>query len=76
QQAIMGKLELICQKEDVHAGAESLRLIARAATGSLRDAENILQRLLTCYGNQIDFSQVQTALGLTGDENQTADTST
>jgi len=67
QQAIMGKLELICQKEDVHAGAESLRLIARAATGSLRDAENILQQLLTYYGNQIDFSQVQTALGLTGD---------
>jgi len=67
QQAIMGKLELICQKEDVHAGVESLRLIARAATGSLRDAENILQQLLTYYGNQIDFSQVQTALGLTGD---------
>jgi DNA polymerase-3 subunit gamma/tau len=63
----MGKLELICQKEDVHAGTESLRLIARAATGSLRDAENILQQLLTYYGNQIDFSQVQTALGLTGD---------
>jgi len=67
QQAIMGKLELICQKEDAHVGAEPLRLIARAAMGSLRDAENILQRLLTYYGNQIDFSQVQTALGLTGD---------
>jgi len=67
QQAIMGKLELICQKEEVHTGAESLKLIARAATGSLRDAENILQQLLTYHGNQIDFGQVQTALGLTGD---------
>ena len=67
QQAIMGKLELICQKEEIHAGAESLRLIARAATGSLRDAENILQQLLTYHGNQIGFGQVQTALGLTGD---------
>ena len=67
QQAMTGKLELICQKEDIHAGAESLKLIARAATGSLRDAENILQQLLTYHGNQIDFDQVQTALGLTGD---------
>ncbi|MEA3253543.1 MAG: DNA polymerase III subunit gamma/tau, partial [Chloroflexota bacterium] len=43
QTAVTGKLELICQKEGVRIEAESLRLIARAATGSLRDAENILQ---------------------------------
>jgi len=67
QAAIMGKLELICRKEDVHVGSESLGLIARAATGSLRDAENILQQLLAYYGSEIDFTQVRTALGLTGD---------
>jgi len=67
QTAIIGKLELICEKEDVHAGLESLKLIARAATGSLRDAENILQQLLAYHGNQIDFEQVQTALGVSSD---------
>jgi len=67
QTAIIGKLELICDKEDLHVGLESLKLIARAATGSLRDAENILQQLLAYHGNQIDFEQVQTALGVSSD---------
>jgi len=68
QTAIIDKLELICQKEDIHVGLESLKLIAQAATGSLRDAENILQQLLAYYGSQINFDQVQAALGLTGDQ--------
>jgi len=67
QTAIISKLELICQKENIHVGLESLRLIAQAATGSLRDAENILQQLLAYYGNQINFAQVQAALGLSGE---------
>ena len=67
QTAIIGKLELICQKENIHVGLESLRLIARAATGSLRDAENILQQLIAYHGNQIVLEQVQTALGVSSD---------
>jgi len=67
QAAIIGKLELICHKEGIHIGFESLRLIARAATGSLRDAENILQQLIAYQGNQIDFEQVQIALGVSSD---------
>ncbi len=67
QTAIIGKLELICQKEGIHIGVESLKLIARAATGSLRDAENILQQLIAYHGNQIDLEQVQTALGVSSD---------
>jgi DNA polymerase-3 subunit gamma/tau len=68
QTAIIGKLELICQKENIHVGFESLKLVAEAATGSLRDAENILQQLITYYGNQINLDQVETALGLTDDQ--------
>ncbi len=67
QTAIIGKLELICQKENIHVRLESLKLIARAATGSLRDAENILQQLIAYHGNQIDLEQVQTALGVSSD---------
>jgi DNA polymerase III, subunit gamma and tau len=67
QAAIIDKLQMICQKEDIHIEPESLRLIARAATGSLRDAENILQQLIAYHGKQIVFAQVQAALGVSGD---------
>jgi len=67
QAVIIDKLNLVCQKEDVRIEIESLKLIARAATGSLRDAENILQQLMAYHGNQIDFGQVQAELGGTED---------
>jgi len=65
--AMTDKLKLICQKEGFRVALEALRLIAQAATGSLRDAENTLEQSVAYYGNQIDFDQVQSALGLTGD---------
>jgi len=64
---IIDKLQLICQKEGIQIELDSLRLVARAATGSLRDAENILQQLIAYYGNQIELDQVQAALGISGD---------
>ncbi|MEA3442009.1 MAG: DNA polymerase III subunit gamma/tau [Chloroflexota bacterium] len=63
QTAIADKLKLICQKESVDVDARSLELIARAATGSLRDAENMLQQLIAYHGNHIVFEQVQSMLG-------------
>jgi len=67
QTAIVDKLELICKKENIDIGLDSSRLIARSATGSLRDAENILQQLIAYHGNQVGFDQVQAALGASGD---------
>jgi len=67
QEAIVDKLKLICQQEDINVGPDSLKLIAQAATGSLRDAENILQQLVAYYGNQIDFGQIRMALGFSTD---------
>jgi len=64
QTEIMDKLKLICEKEGIHIEPDSLRLIARAATGSLRDAENILQQMIAYYGNQIELDQVQSELGI------------
>jgi len=46
---------------------EALQLIAKAATGSLRDAENLLEQLTTYYGSDIGLHQVQAVLGITGD---------
>jgi len=64
QTEITDKLKLICEKEGIHIESGSLELIARAATGSLRDAENILQQMLAYYGSQIELAQVQTKLGI------------
>ena len=60
---IMEKLKLICEREGIQIDPPSLELIARAATGSLRDAENILQQMIAYYGNQIELDQVQAELG-------------
>ena len=67
QTAIVDKLRLICQKEDIDIGVDSLKVIARSATGSLRDAENILQQVIAYHGNQIGFDQVKEALGSSSD---------
>ncbi len=64
QTEIMGKLKLICDKEGIQTEPDSLKLIARAATGSLRDAENILQQMIAFYGNRIELDQVQVELGM------------
>ncbi|MFU8795727.1 MAG: DNA polymerase III subunit gamma/tau [Dehalococcoidia bacterium] len=67
QAEIVDKLKLICDKEGVTIEVDSLRLIARAATGSLRDAENILQQMIAYYGNQIEHERVQAELGISRD---------
>jgi DNA polymerase-3 subunit gamma/tau len=67
QTEIMDKLKLICKKEEIHVEPASLELIARAATGSLRDAENILQQMIAHYGNRIELEQIQAQLGMSWD---------
>ncbi len=68
QQDITTKLIRICETEGITAEPEAVRLIARSATGSLRDAENLLQQMTTYYGSDIGFRQVQEVLGITGDQ--------
>ncbi len=67
QSEIIDKLKLICEREEIHIKPGALGLIARAATGSLRDAENILQQMIAYYGNQIELDQVQAELGISWD---------
>jgi DNA polymerase III subunit gamma/tau len=43
QTAIMKKLASVCVEENISITPESLRLIARSATGSMRDAWNVLE---------------------------------
>jgi DNA polymerase-3 subunit gamma/tau len=64
----VAKLTRICNAEDIHIEPEGLRLIAKSATGSLRDAENLLEQLTTYYGTEIGLHQIQAILGITGDK--------
>jgi DNA polymerase-3 subunit gamma/tau len=61
-------LERVAKGENITADPEALKLIARAATGSMRDAENLLQQLNTCYGSEISLEQAQALLGVSGDK--------
>ena len=67
QADVVTKLTQIGKKETIKIEPEALQLIARATTGSLRDAENLLEQLTTYYGQKVTLPQVQTILGITGD---------
>jgi DNA polymerase-3 subunit gamma/tau len=67
QSSVISKLNLICEKEDIKIAPEALKLIAKVTTGSLRDAENLLEQLVTYYGHEIKLHQVQEMLGISGD---------
>jgi len=68
QKDVIEKLTRIAGSEGITIEDEAMRLIARAATGSLRDAENLLQQMMTYYGNEVSLKQAQALLGISGDE--------
>jgi len=65
--AVISRLSHICSKEGIEIDREALKLIAKVATGSLRDATNLLEQLITYYGNNIELAQAQAMLGISGD---------
>ncbi|MGA2367088.1 MAG: DNA polymerase III subunit gamma/tau [Dehalococcoidia bacterium] len=65
--AVISRLTHICGKEGISIDPEAFKLIARATTGSLRDATNLLEQLITQYGNNIELAQAQAMLGISGD---------
>jgi DNA polymerase-3 subunit gamma/tau len=64
---MLALLTRICESEGITIEPEALKLIARAATGSMRDALNLLQQANNYYGNEISLPQTQTLLGISGD---------
>ncbi|MBI2912799.1 MAG: DNA polymerase III subunit gamma/tau [Chloroflexi bacterium] len=60
-------LARICQGEGYSLDEASLGEIARGASGSLRDAINGLEQVVTYYGPSPSLEQVQEALGLSVD---------
>jgi DNA polymerase-3 subunit gamma/tau len=64
---LMARLRTIAADEGVQIDDETLSLIGRAATGSLRDGVNLMEQLVASYGHTITAAQARQGLGLTGD---------
>jgi DNA polymerase-3 subunit gamma/tau len=64
--AIAGQLRHIVDAEGIGVADESLQLIARAADGSMRDAESKLDQVIAFTGKTITPEDVSTVLGLVG----------
>jgi DNA polymerase-3 subunit gamma/tau len=65
--ATVSRLATIAGGEGIKVDDASLRLIARSATGSMRDAINLLEQLSAQYGNEISLNQVRAIMGITED---------
>ena len=64
--AIAAQLRRIVDAEGIGVGQESLQLIARAAEGSMRDAQSKLDQVIAFTGGNITPEDVATVLGLVG----------
>ncbi len=66
--AIIDRLAYIAEQEGITVPRDGLELIAREATGSLRDAINLLEQIGDSYGKDASLEAVREGLGLVGDE--------
>jgi DNA polymerase-3 subunit gamma/tau len=66
--AISGSLAAICQREGVEADPDALRTIARRAAGSMRDAQSLLEQLLSSGDRRVTGEDVHRILGMAADE--------
>lgn len=66
--ATVERLAFIAGEEGITIPREGLELIARAATGSLRDAINLLEQVCDSYGRNASLEAVREGLGLVADE--------
>jgi DNA polymerase-3 subunit gamma/tau len=66
--AIVDRLAYIAGQESIDVPREGLELIARASTGSLRDAINLLEQICDQHGTEPSLEAVREGLGLVADE--------
>ncbi|MEX2238993.1 MAG: DNA polymerase III subunit gamma/tau [Dehalococcoidia bacterium] len=64
---VIGRLGEVCKGEGFELDQQSLTVLARAATGSLRDAINLLEQIVSSHGTTPTLDQVQEELGMAGD---------
>ncbi|MBF6600741.1 MAG: DNA polymerase III subunit gamma/tau [Dehalococcoidia bacterium] len=66
--ASVDRLAYISEQEGISIGRDALELIARSATGSLRDAVNLLEQVCDSYGKDASLEAVREGLGLVADD--------
>jgi DNA polymerase-3 subunit gamma/tau len=64
--AISDQLRRIVDADGIEVGEDALRLIARDAEGSMRDAQSKLDQVIAFTGTTISTADVATVLGLVG----------
>jgi len=62
-QDMIGHLKHIAEQEGLAVEPAALELIARSATGSMRDAVSLLDQLMSYGGEEIILAEVQSVLG-------------
>lgn len=62
---ITDQLQMICEQENLQAEPESLWMVARQADGSMRDAQSLLEQVMTFAQGHLSVAQVGSILGLT-----------
>jgi DNA polymerase-3 subunit gamma/tau len=67
-EVIAATLSAICRQEHVEAEPEALQIVARRASGSLRDAQSLLDRLLASGSPLLTVELVNGLLGTASDE--------
>ena len=61
---IISRLQLIADDEEISTDNDVFSLIARQSEGCLRDAENLLERLVASAGKNLTLDNVEETLGL------------
>ena len=61
---IMEHIRHICEKDAIDADEDALLQIAKKADGSMRDAQSILDQIISFSGKKITFEDVAQALGV------------
>ena len=61
--SIEARLREVCDAEKINADAESLKIVARMADGSMRDAQTLLDRVQSFCSGPITASEASKALG-------------
>jgi DNA polymerase-3 subunit gamma/tau len=67
-EAIVSTLKEVCASEQVDAEPEALQVVARRAGGSMRDAQSLLEQLLSSGSQRLTVEVVHALLGTPSDE--------
>ena len=67
-ETVFGRLSKIADAEGVAVEPAALRMVARYASGSLRDAENLLEQLVVSCPDGVTAQEVEKLLGMGSDE--------